>query len=160
MHRSAAAGWWAAMESTRQASRSDNSGRPILAYDRSGTPILAYRGYEWAPMKRDLTVPLSLVMIVASLCVAAARGMPRRIDPSLPLIYHVCFWTYVIGTLRSVILWFQTLRHGIRHSDGRNRAAVIVAHVLLGVLMAYGYYFWTRSEDPVGESEADSRGGG
>jgi hypothetical protein len=95
-------------------------------------------------MKRDITVWLSLVVIAVAGVIAAATGMPRHIDTSAPLLFHVLFWIIIVGAVRATVLWFQTLMHGLKHAKQENRVAVVLGHLLLGPLMAYAYYLASR----------------
>lgn len=95
-------------------------------------------------MKRDVTVWLSLGMIVIPLLMGLAVGMPRTITADDPVIYHIFYWTIFLGAIRATVLWFQTLIHGIEHAKEENRVAVVLGHIFLGPIMAYGYYVSPR----------------
>jgi len=73
-------------------------------------------------------------------------GMPRTNTDDDPKIFRVFFWIMFAGGLRATILWFQTLIHGIKHAKEENRVAVVLAHLLLGLIMVYLYYFSSRPD--------------
>jgi hypothetical protein len=111
-------------------------------------------------MKRDVTVPLSLVMIVVPWIIGAAMGMPSELTGKEPMIFHVFFWIIFAGAIRATVLWFQTLTHGIRYAAEDNRVAVVFGHLFLGPIMSYLYYFYTpvsARADSVGNASARAR---
>ena len=77
-------------------------------------------------------------------------GMPRHIDGDDPFVFHAFFWLIFFGVLRAMVLWFQTLVHGIKHAREENRVAVVLGHIFLGPLMAYGYYLASRLDQTSG----------
>lgn len=95
-------------------------------------------------MKRDVTVWLSLVMIMIPWLVGLAMGMPRNNEDNTPGVFHVFFWIIFLGTIRAIVLWFQTLIHGVKYAKEENRVAVVLAHFFLGPIMAYAYYLCSR----------------
>jgi hypothetical protein len=92
-------------------------------------------------MNRDVTVPISLAMIAIPLGIGLAIGMPQHITSDDPPIFHALFWIIFIGAIRATVLWFETLIHGVKYAKEENRVAVVLSHVFLGPIMAYGYYF-------------------
>ena len=97
-------------------------------------------------MKRDVTVWISLAMIVVPLLLGIAMGMPRDITSKTPLVFHIFFWMIFFGAIRAIVLWFQTLKHGVKHAKEENRHAVVLGHLFLGLLMAYAYYLASRND--------------
>jgi hypothetical protein len=79
-------------------------------------------------------------MIVVPWAIWIAMGMPREIGQDDPAVFHVLFWIIFLGAIRAIILWFQTLIHGVKYAKEENRVAVVLGHVFLGPIMAYGYY--------------------
>ncbi len=105
-----------------------------LRVEFRGLPIMG------CTMKRDITVWPSLAIIVLPLLIHAALGMPRDQDQTSPHFFLGLFCLSFIGIIRATILWFQTLAHGLKHSKEENRFALVMAHIFLGLLMAYIYY--------------------
>lgn len=97
-------------------------------------------------MKRDLSVLLSIVLIVGAWFIGELPHVPRTITEDSPTLQSALLWTVLLGFIRAQILWFQTLIHGVKYSKEENRVAVVLAHVCLGPLMAYAYYFSIRPE--------------
>ena len=95
-------------------------------------------------MKRDVTVWLSLLLIVVPGTIGLAMGMPRTIAQDDPAVFHIIFWIVVAGAVRASVLWFQTLIHAVKHAKEGNRVAVVVGHVLLGPITPYAYYVAAR----------------
>jgi hypothetical protein len=95
-------------------------------------------------MKRDITVWLGLAMIVIPWLIGQAIGMPQNITADDPPLFHVLFWIIFLGAIRATVLWFQTLIHGVKYAREKNRVAVVMGHLFLGPIMAYGYYLSSR----------------
>jgi hypothetical protein len=94
-------------------------------------------------VKRDLTVPLSLILIVGTVLIGSALGMPRTITAEDPLHFQILFAVIFIAAIRGSVLWFQTLIHATKYAAEDNRVAAVMAHLLLGPIMSYAYYFTT-----------------
>ena len=95
-------------------------------------------------MKRDLTVTLSLIIFFGTLVLGLALGMPRNITEDSPIHFHVFFWIMFAAAIRATVLWFQTLIHATKYAAEDNRVAAVMAHLLLGPIMSYAYYFAIR----------------
>ena len=97
-------------------------------------------------VKRDITVWISLVMVLVAGALALAMGMPRHLGHDDPVVFHVLFWLIMLGSVRATVLWFQTLIHGVKHAKEENRVAVVLGHFFLGPIMAYGYFLASRMD--------------
>lgn len=104
-------------------------------------------------MKRDLTVWISLAMIVVPCLAGLAMGMPNSISSDDPIVFQVFFWLIFLGSIRVTILWFQTLIHGVKYAKEENRVAVVLAHVILGPIISYPYYMSSRLDAKREENE-------
>ncbi|QQE11850.1 hypothetical protein JD969_20630 [Planctomycetota bacterium] len=56
----------------------------------------------------------------------------------------------ILGGIRAMILFFQTLYHGVYYAKEENRFAVVLGHLFLGILMPYLYYFCVSGEQQNG----------
>lgn len=83
-------------------------------------------------------------MIAFPLLIGLAMGMPQEISSDDPIVFQIFFWTILLGAIRATILWFQTLIHGVKYAKEENRVAVVMGHLFLGLIMAYGYYVSSR----------------
>lgn len=97
-------------------------------------------------MKRDVTVWVSLGMVAIPWLIGWAMGMPQQITADDPIVFHAFSWTMFLGVVRVIVFWFQTLIHGIQHAKEENRVAVVLGHIFLGPIMAYGYYISSRHD--------------
>lgn len=113
-----------------------------------------------------MTVWLSLAMIAVPWLVGLAMGMPRTITSDDPMTFHIFFWIIFVGAMRAIVLWFQTLIHGVKYAKEQNRVAVVLGHLFLGPIMAYAYYLSSRLDrkqeagsDRSGATAADAQAG-
>lgn len=83
-------------------------------------------------------------MIAVPLILGLAMGMPRNITDRDPLVFRIFFLVIFVGAIRATILWFQTVRHGLKHAKEENRFAVVLGHLFLGIVMAYADYLSSR----------------
>lgn len=91
-------------------------------------------------MKRDVTVWVALFVVV----VAGSLRLGLSGPDESSVAWRILSWAGLAASMRIVVLWWQTLIHGVQRSRPENRVAVVLGHVLLGPLMAYGYYIATR----------------
>ena len=96
-------------------------------------------------IERHPTATISLVVLIGVLVLRPLVGMLAPTTAKEPTLSHVVFWIAFLAGLRISIFWFQTLIHGIEHAREENRVAVVLAHIFLGVIMSYGYYYWSRA---------------
>jgi hypothetical protein len=109
-------------------------------------------------MKRDLSVWLALLMVAVPWVIGANMGMPQQIDEDDPWIFHFFFWSMLLGGLRITVFWFQTLIHGVKYAKEENRVAVVLGHIFLGPVMAYGYYLVSRNDAHQHRSNGEESG--
>ena len=95
-------------------------------------------------MKRDITVWISLLIIAVALILFNIMRIPSDFNQNDPLILTVFKCIFLVGLIRAVVLYFQTLIHGIKYAKEENRVAVVLGHMFLGPIMSYLYYLSSR----------------
>ncbi|MCX6951224.1 MAG: hypothetical protein NTV51_03430 [Verrucomicrobia bacterium] len=101
-------------------------------------------------MKRDLSVTLSLVAMLAVYGFATATGHTEgSFGESPPWWFHLIFWPMLLAGLRAAILWFQTLIDAARPKDRKAARYVwLIAHFVFGPFASYLYYYAVKPGGP------------
>ena len=94
-------------------------------------------------MKRDPTVLGSLVLFLAAWVLALIFEMPHPLTREHAVVFHVIFWIMVAAGIRIGILWVQTLFHAVSYARS-DWAVWVLAHIVLGPVASYIYYFNSR----------------
>jgi hypothetical protein len=101
-------------------------------------------------MKREITVPLSLLS--GGFALAAREFFWEGEEWAEPIL----FWIIIVAGVRAVILWFQTFYDAVApENQVRARVGWVFAHLFLGFVASYLYYFTVQWESKLSDEERD-----
>jgi hypothetical protein len=92
-------------------------------------------------MRRDITIRISLIVLVCGILALLLLDTPEVIDSSSPWRWQLLLWPMWLSSLRLVVLWFQTLSHIVYDNSNRHKMSWIFGHLLFGPLSSLYYYF-------------------
>jgi type III secretory pathway component EscU len=93
-------------------------------------------------MKRDVTVTISAVILIALLVTNGGDISNETFENLSGVKFHLLLWPFLFALLRSAILWFQTLLAAARPTDQKEaKVGWIIAHVLFGPFASYLFYY-------------------
>jgi hypothetical protein len=104
-------------------------------------------------MKRDRTVTVSVVGLVATLVLASVLKIPKAVEPDDPAHYWVILGVMLLCALRLSLLWLQTLIHAVENLPRSDRAAWVLGHLFFGPLSSLWYYLKTRPVPDADDAE-------
>ncbi|MCP4706985.1 MAG: hypothetical protein GY869_00030 [Planctomycetes bacterium] len=106
-------------------------------------------------MKRDITVWISLPIFIMGWILFTATDIPNDFDQNDSLMLTVFKVIFLVAGFRTLVLYFQTLIHGIKYAKEENRVAVVLGHMFLGPIMSYLYYISSRFDAKQAASNPD-----
>lgn len=105
-------------------------------------------------MKRDITVWLSVVMIVGPWVIGVPLGFSLPVGNDASLLFKVLACIFILGLIRAFILWVQAINHAIRHSKKEDRDASFNL-LFFFPIMAYAYYVSSRRDAKLAAEEQE-----
>ena len=94
-------------------------------------------------MKRDLSIPLSLIYVLVYLCAGMFVDLPRGFSEAKDPLAKTLLIFDILVSVRIFILWIQTLIHSWKNSDPPSRVAWVLGHLFFGPIVPFIYYFLT-----------------
>jgi hypothetical protein len=98
-------------------------------------------------MKRDITVTISAVILIALLVFNGGEISNETFENLSGAKFHLLLWPFLFALLRSAVLWFQTLLSAARPTDQKEaKVGWIIAHVIFGPFASYLFYYLSNKQ--------------
>ncbi len=98
-------------------------------------------------MNRDITVPLSLFILIFIFILDFVYEGIFVIGDNDTIVSKLFGLVCILVAIRFTILWFQTLIHAVKYKEHGSRLKWLVSHLILGIFASYLYYFVNKSND-------------
>ena len=93
-------------------------------------------------MKRDISIPISVAVVIAAFLIIYFAEPAEVIDSESPFRWQLLLWPTWLASLRLVALWFQTLYHVVYDNTNQQKMIWILGHLFFGPFSSLYYYFY------------------
>ena len=102
-------------------------------------------------MKRDITVYISIGLLAAAWLIGSFFETPPRSGEPFRWLYMISTLLALLGLLRAVALWIQTIRDIAQQEPPFPRTRWIIFHFIAPPITPYLYYYLTGELPPLDE---------